>query len=177
MKKIIYILPLLLFFIIVGFFINGLNKDPRLIPSPLIGKAAPEFIIPQLIDEGKQLQQTDLKGKVLLLNFWATWCPTCRGEHDVLMEIARHKSVAMYGIDYKDKRPDAIKWLEDLGNPYHAIGFDYEGSVGIDWGVYGTPETFVIDKQGIIRYKHVGAISWQDWKQILEPIVLKLQQE
>lgn len=177
MKKLIYILPLILFFILIGFFVNGLDKDPRLIPSPLIDKSVPKFSIQQLIDEEKLLQTSDLKGEVLLVNFWATWCPTCRGEHDVLMEIARNKTVTIYGIDYKDKRADALTWLKDLGNPYKAVGFDLEGSTGLDWGVYGTPETFVIDKQGIIRYKHVGAVSWQDWKQILEPIVLKLQQE
>lgn len=178
MKKLIYILPLILFFILIGFFIVGLDKDPRLIPSPFIGKPAPDFSLPRLKNEDQIFTQADLKGEVTLVNFWATWCPTCRGEHEVLMEIARlNNKLAIVGIDYKDQKDDALSWLEQLGDPYRAIAFDQKGTVGIDWGVYGTPETFVLDRKGIIRYKHVGAISWQDWKQTLEPIVQELLKE
>ncbi|MFK8068186.1 MAG: DsbE family thiol:disulfide interchange protein [Gammaproteobacteria bacterium] len=176
MKKLIYILPLILFAVLIGFFIIGLERDPRLIPSPFIGKSAPEFSLPRLLNADQLITQAELKGEVMLVNFWATWCPTCKGEHDVLMEVARsNKELAIYGIDYKDKKEDALSWLKQLGNPYRAVAFDQEGVTGIDWGVYGTPETFILDEQGIIHYKHVGAISWQDWKQILEPIVLELQ--
>ncbi len=178
MKKLVFILPLVLFVILIGFFIVGLERDPRFIPSPFIGKPAPEFSLPHLQNEDQLITQADLEGEVSLVNFWATWCPTCRGEHDVLVEVARsNKNLAIYGIDYKDEKEDALSWLQQLGNPYRAVAFDQKGVTGLDWGVYGTPETFILDAQGIIRYKHVGAISWQDWKQILEPIVIELQTE
>lgn len=176
MKKLIYLIPLAIFTVMVFFFMIGLERDPHLIPSPFIGKPAPEFSLAQLIDADKTLSNTDLQGQVTLLNFWATWCPTCRGEHDVLMEIARgNGEIAIYGIDYKDDAITARKWLDQLGNPYRAVGFDQEGKTGIDWGVYGTPETFVLDKQGIIRYKHIGAVTWEDWKNTLEPMIRELQ--
>lgn len=179
MKKLIYLLPLVIFVILIGFFIVGLERDPRLIPSPLIGKPAPAFELSplsQVNTTSEKLTQEDLKGEVTLLNFWATWCPTCRGEHDVLMEIARESNVKIFGVDYKDNQDDAMQWLEKLGNPYRAVAFDPEGKTGIDWGVYGTPETFVMDAEGIIRYKHVGAVSWEVWTKILEPLVKQLQQ-
>lgn len=175
MKKLIFILPLVLFLVLVGFFIVGLERDPRLIPSPFIDKPAPDFSLPRLIQENQQLTKADMKDEVALVNFWATWCPTCRGEHEVLMKIAKNNDIAIYGIDYKDDRTDALKWVKQLGNPYRAIAVDQAGSTGIDWGVYGTPETFVVDKEGVIRYKHVGAITWQDWKEHLEPVVNKLK--
>ncbi len=175
MKKLIYILPLIAFFVLVGFFVIGLQKDPSLIPSPLIGKPVPAFTTTQLLDTDKSFSQADLKGEVSLLNFWATWCPTCRAEHDVFMEIARNKLVPIYGIDYKDKPEDAKQWLAQLGDPYKTVAVDPKGEIGINWGLYGTPETFVIDQQGIIRYKHVGPVSWQVWKEDLEPIVNELR--
>jgi len=177
MKKLIFILPLVLFLVLIGFFIAGLDHDSRLLPSTFIDKPAPGFSLPRLIKDDQRLSQDDLKGEVSLVNFWATWCPTCKGEHEVLMEIVKKNGIAIYGIDYKDERVAALKWVNQLGNPYRAIATDKKGNTGIDWGVYGTPETFVLDKEGIIRYKHVGAISWQDWKQTLEPIVKKLKQE
>ena len=177
MKKLIYILPLVLFLVLVGFLKIGLNRDPRLLPSQFIDKPTPEISVPYLLDESQVMTQADLTGEVALVNFWASWCPTCLGEHDVLMEINRQSDVVIFGIDYKDERADGQKWVNERGNPYHAIAFDPEGKVGIDWGLTGTPETFVLDKEGIIRYKHVGAITWQDWKQTLEPIVNELKQK
>ncbi len=177
MKKLIYFLPLILFLVLVGFLKFGLNNDPRKLPSQFIGKPAPEFSVAYLLDENKVMTQADLKGEVSLLNFWASWCPTCLGEHDVLMEISRQSDVAIYGVDYKDERSDGQDWVNNRGNPYRAIAFDPEGQVGIDWGLTGTPETFILDKEGIVRYKHVGAIMWQDWKQTIEPIVIELQKK
>ncbi len=177
MKRVIFALPLFLFLALVVLFMVGLEHDPRLIPSPFIGKPAPPLSLPRLIKDDQMLSRDDLIGEVMLVNFWATWCPTCKGEHAVLMEIADTNEVAIYGIDYKDDQIAATAWLERLGNPYRAVGFDKEGNAAIDWGVYGTPETFVLDKDGIIRYKHVGAISWQDWKETLEPLVKQLQEE
>ena len=177
MKKLIYFVPLILFLVLIGFLKNGLSRDPRDLPSQFIDKLAPEFSVAYLLDENKVMTQADLKGEVSLLNFWASWCPTCLGEHDILMEISRQSDVVIFGVDYKDERVEGKRWVEERGDPYRAIAFDPEGQVGIDWGLTGTPETFVLDKQGIVRYKHVGAITWQDWKQTLEPIVNELQQK
>ncbi len=177
MRKLIYFLPLVLFVVLLAFLKDGLKRDPRDLPSQFIDKPAPEFSVATLLDKNKVMTQADLKGEVTLLNFWASWCPTCLGEHDILMEISRQNAVVIYGIDYKDERVDGQKWVNQRGNPYRAVGFDPEGKVGIDWGVTATPETFILDKQGIVRYKHVGAITWQDWKQTLEPIVNELKQK
>ena len=175
MKKLITFLPLILFLVLVVFLKIGLSRDPRALPSQFIDKPAPEFSVPTLLDENKIMTQADLKGEVSLLNFWASWCPTCLGEHDVLMEISRQSDVVIFGVDYKDERTDGQRWVNERGDPYRAIAFDSEGEVGIDWGVTATPETFVLDKQGIVRYKHVGAITWQDWKQTIEPLIEKLK--
>lgn len=176
MKKIVYLLPLFVFIMLIGFFIIGLDRDPHLIPSPLIGKSSPVFSLPGLIEEKQLLTQEDLLGEVVLLNVWATWCSVCRREHSLLMEIAKNNEVAIYGIDYKDNRTDAIRWLEQLGNPYKAVIYDHDGNLGIDWGVYGTPETFILDKTGVVRYKHIGEITMQDWIKTIQPLIKVLKQ-
>lgn len=174
-KRWLYLMPLGIFAVLMVFFFVGLGLNPRLIPSPLIGQAAPEFSLPKLSNPNEQIQQTDLHGKVSLLNIWATWCTSCRQEHPVLMKIASSKEVPIYGLYYKDDPANATVWLKDYGNPYLENAVDYDGKVGIEWGAYGTPETFIIDQAGIIRYKHVGPISWHDWQNTLLPMINSLR--
>lgn len=177
MKRVVLLLPLAIFLILVGFFALGLRTDPSRLPSPLIGGPAPPFELPNLTQPEQRITAADLAGKVSLLNVWATWCTACMQEHPVLMKIAEDGEVALYGLDYKDKREEALAWLGKLGDPYLGSAFDEDGRVGIDWGVYGTPETFLIDKAGTVRYKHIGPLSWEDWNQTLLPLVRELQAE
>jgi cytochrome c biogenesis protein CcmG/thiol:disulfide interchange protein DsbE len=172
-----YLIPLVLFAVLVAFLAVGLSLNPRLVPSPLIGKPAPGFTLPELADPAKTLSRADLLGKVSLVNVWASWCVSCRVEHPLLMEIARSGKVQVYGLNYKDERPDAMRWLATYGDPYLANGFDQNGRVGIDWGVYGTPETFVVDRRGTIRYKVIGPITEDVWQKELLPLVKKLEAE
>lgn len=174
-KTLKYFLPLAVFIGIALFLFIGLGMDPRLVPSPLIGKPAPQFSLPTLEDPNKTLAVKDLQGKVALLNVWATWCVSCRAEHPVLMQLAKQGEVAIYGLNYKDTRPEAQQWLKFYGNPYVANAFDAEGRVGIDWGVYGTPETFVIDAKGAVRYKHVGPLSEEVLTKKILPLVRDLK--
>lgn len=154
-----YLLPLIVFAVLLGFLAVGLKLDPREVPSPLIDKPAPPFKLPRLDVPEQALSLDDLKGKVWLLNVWASWCVACRVEHPLLVELAGTNSVPIYGLNYKDKRDDALAWLSKHGNPYVASLSDAEGLVGIDFGVYGVPETFVIDRQGTVRFKHVGPLN------------------
>ena len=172
-----YLIPFIIVILILVFLGIGLTLDPRLIPSPLIDKPAPEFTLPMLRNPKERLSKADLQGKVALFNVWASWCTACKDEHPVFMEIARRQLVPIYGLNYKDKRKDAISWLDRLGDPYVASGHDLKGRVGIDWGVYGVPETFVVDRKGIIRYKHVGAVTPKVLKQKILPLIRKLQAE
>ncbi|MEJ2346039.1 MAG: DsbE family thiol:disulfide interchange protein [Gammaproteobacteria bacterium] len=172
-----YLIPLAIFVTLVVFFAIGLTKDPRLVPSPLIGKAAPQFTLPTLKDPQRSLSTADLRGHVTLFNVWASWCVECRVEHPFLMDLARNQHVAIYGLNYKDTRAAALTWLDNMGDPYHVIAFDQKGSVGIDWGVYGVPETFVVDKKGVIRWKVIGPLTPKVWKDKVEPLVRKLQEE
>jgi cytochrome c biogenesis protein CcmG/thiol:disulfide interchange protein DsbE len=172
-----YIIPLLIFIVVSAFLARGLYLDPRDIPSALIEKPAPEFSLPLLHDPEKRLERNDLLGQVSLFNAWGTWCPTCYQEHPVLVQIARKYGIPIYGLDYKDDRNDAIKWLQKYGNPYKEVAFDKDGRSSIDWGVYAAPETFVVDKQGIIRYKHKGAITMELFTETLLPMIRKLEQE
>ena len=169
------ILPLVIFIGLVVVLAVGLSRDPRLVPSPLIGKPVPAFELPQLHDPEETFGVNDLKGEVSLLNVWASWCASCRIEHPLLLEVAKQSTVPVYGLNYKDTREDAINWLNRLGDPYSAIAFDVEGKVGIDLGVYGAPETYIIDQNGMIAYKHIGPISAQDWKEKFLPVILKLK--
>lgn len=172
MKK--YIIPLVLFVTLGLLLAYGLKLDPRMIPSPLIGKALPAFSLPTVADPARKVSRKDLIGRVYLLNVWASWCVACRQEHPVLNELAQRKAVTIIGLNYKDKRQDALQWLGSLGNPYELSLSDEDGRVGIDLGVYGVPETFVIDKQGIIRYKQIGPITPEAWEQKLLPMIKSL---
>ncbi|UCE77980.1 MAG: DsbE family thiol:disulfide interchange protein [Gammaproteobacteria bacterium] len=169
-----YLTPLVLFLALAALLYKGLALNPREVPSPLIGKPAPEFTLPELKDTSRQLSHTDFQGKVSLLNVWATWCVSCRAEHPLLMQLAR-QGVTIYGLDYKDSREDAQRWLQRFGDPYVANAFDADGRVGIDWGVYGTPETFVIDQQGIIRHKHIGPLTEEAIQREILPLIQQLK--
>ena len=171
-----YLLPLLVFVVLAGFLAIGLKLDPREVPSPLIGKPAPAFDLPQLAAPDQRLAAKDLRGQVWLLNVWASWCVACRQEHPLLVELGKTGQVKLYGLNYKDKREDALGWLNNYGNPYLKSVSDTEGLVGIDYGVYGVPETFVIDKQGVIRYKQIGPVTPESLRDTLLPLVAKLEQ-
>ncbi len=173
-----YLIPLVLFIVLAIFLGIGLTRDPKLVPSPLIGKPAPTFKLPRLHKPDESFSSEAFKGKVSLLNVWASWCAACRVEHPFLTYLAGKNAVTIYGLNYKDERSDAKRWLIQYGgNPYTAIGYDHDGRVGMDWGVYGVPETFIIDKQGIIRYKHVGAVTEDVWQKTLQPLINKLKAE
>lgn len=169
-----FLLPLGIFIVIVIFLGIGLTLNPKEIPSPFIGKAAPAFTLPQLHEPGRQFSPQDMQGKVWLLNIWASWCGSCREEHPLLVELARQNIVPIIGLDYKDERDKGIAWLNSLGNPYAVSVSDMDGRTGIDWGVYGVPETFVIDKQGIIRYKQIGPVTPAALQDKLIPLIKEL---
>ncbi len=171
-----YLLPLLVFVVMAGFLAIGLKLDPREVPSPLIGKPAPAFDLPQLATPDQRLAAKDLRGQVWLLNVWASWCVACRQEHPLLVELSKSGQVKLYGLNYKDKREDALRWLANYGDPYLKSISDTDGLVGIDYGVYGVPETFVIDKQGVIRYKQIGPVTAEALRDTLMPLVAKLEQ-
>lgn len=169
-----YLLPLVIFLALVGFLAVGLKLDPREVPSPLIDKPAPAFTLPTLAAPEKTMSVADMRGKVWLLNVWASWCVACRQEHPVLVELAKTGVVPIYGLNYKDKLPDATRWLTNFGNPYQQSLLDTDGLVGIDYGVYGVPETFVIDKEGVIRLKHIGPVTPEALERTILPLVKKL---
>lgn len=170
-----YLMPLAVFMVLVGFLYRGLSLNPKLVPSPLVGKPVPAFSLPRLKDPETSITEVDLKGKVSVLNIWATWCVSCRVEHEVLMLLASTGKVAIYGLNYKDDRAEALRWLNQLGDPYVANAFDADGRVGIDWGVYGAPETFVIDREGIIRHKHVGPLTVEILNEQILPLIAELK--
>ena len=172
-----YMMPLLVFIVLAVFLALGLNLNPQEIPSPLIGKPVPNFSLPLLEEPAEKFEPADLKGSVWLLNVWASWCVSCRAEHPVLNRLARYKMAVMIGLNYKDEPEAARNWLTQLGNPYNASIVDLDGRVGIEWGVYGVPETFVMDKQGLIRYKHTGPVTDKDISEIFLPLLKDLQAE
>ncbi|MDP1900322.1 MAG: DsbE family thiol:disulfide interchange protein [Rubrivivax sp.] len=174
MKRWQFLVPLGLFVVLLGFLAVGLNLNPREVPSPLIGKPAPDFALPRLDDPTQTIRREDLLGKVWMLNVWASWCASCREEHPLLVEYSRRNEVPIYGLNYKDTRQAAMDWLARLGNPYTASLSDTTGSVGIDFGVYGVPETFVIDKQGVVRMKHIGPVTPQVLRERIEPLLRQL---
>ena len=171
-----YLLPLGIFLVLVVFLGIGLGLNPREIPSPLIDKPAPAFELVQLHEPGKSLTTQDMQGKVWLLNVWASWCVSCREEHPVLVELAKTRVVPIVGLNYKDQRPEALRWLQQFGDPYVMSIVDGDGRVGINFGVYGVPETFVIDKAGVIRYKQIGPVTPKALQEKILPLVAKLQQ-
>ena len=158
----------------VGFLAIGLKLDPREVPSPLIDKAVPSFSLPLLATPSNMLTPQELKGKVWLLNVWASWCVSCRQEHPLLVELAKSGVVPIYGLNYKDKRDDALAWLRERGDPYLQSLSDTDGRVGIDFGVYGVPETFVIDRHGVIRYKQIGPLTPEALRDTIMPLVRRL---
>ncbi len=170
-----YLIPLAVFLLLAAFLWQGLKLDPRDIPSPLVNKPAPQFDLPQLADPELHVRRDDMLGQVWILNVWASWCVSCRQEHPVLMRLARQNIVPIYGLNYKDTREAGIDWLNDFGNPYVASGFDVNGRVGIDYGVYGVPESYVVDKQGVIRYKHTGPVSDEALITTILPLVKELK--
>lgn len=171
-----FLIPLIAFLVLVGFLAVGLHLKPSEVPSPLIGKPAPEFSLPRLSDPGKSFSPADMKGQVWLLNVWASWCVACKQEHPVLMDLAKMNLLPIVGLDYKDQRDPALEFLRRGGDPYLLSAVDESGRVGIDYGVYGVPETFLIDKQGIIRYKHIGPITPQSLREKILPLVEQLKQ-
>ena len=174
MKSLRFIIPLAVFIALAVFLAVDLTRDPREVPSPFIGKAAPAFRLEQLGDAKAAFTPADMKGKVWLLNVWASWCASCRVEHPVLVEMSKKNLVPIIGLNYKDRREDALQWLARYGNPYSLSAYDVQGNVGIDYGVYGAPETFVIDKQGVIRYKQIGAITPEALERNILPLIREL---
>ena len=170
------LIPLGIFLALLVLLGIGLGLNPRLVPSPLIDRPAPAFQLPTLKDPAQQFSNGDLQGKVSLLNVWATWCVSCRQEHQVLMDLARSGQVDIYGLNYKDQYQAALEWLARLGNPYVASGYDAEGKVGIDLGVYGLPETFVLDADGVVAYKHIGPLTIEAWERRVLPVVNRLME-
>jgi cytochrome c biogenesis protein CcmG, thiol:disulfide interchange protein DsbE len=174
MKKRYVLIPLVLFLVLAVFLAIGLNRDPHEVPSPLVGKPAPMFELRQL-DQPATFGPKDMAGKVWLLNVWASWCVSCRVEHPVLVDFAKKKIAPLVGLDYKDKDPEAKAWLAQHGNPYDLSVVDADGRVGIDYGVYGVPETYVIDKAGVIRFKQIGPVSPEVLQTKILPLIQELQ--
>ena len=170
-----FIIPLILFIIMAVFLALGLNLKPGEIPSPFINKPAPVFSAPKLNAPEEKLTPADLNGKVWLFNVWASWCVSCRAEHPVLNQLARQHAAVIVGLNYKDEPNDAKNWLDRLGNPYNVSIMDQDGRIGIDYGVYGVPETYLIDKNGIIRYKLTGPLTREGLDKKIFPLVKELQ--
>lgn len=178
MKRLIIFVPLIVFILLAAFLAVGLYKDPSEVPSPLVGKPAPQFSLPRLDDAQQTFSPKQALGQVWLLNVWASWCAACREEHPVLLNLAKSNEVPVYGMDYKDTQQDAVKWLiSGGGNPYEQTAMDETGKVGIDYGVYGVPETYIVDKKGVIRYKQIGPISEKVLAKTILPLVKRLQAE
>ncbi|MFL6665458.1 MAG: DsbE family thiol:disulfide interchange protein [Rhizobacter sp.] len=174
MKSLRFIIPLAIFGLLVLFLWRGLSLDPKLVPSPLIDKPAPRFALARLDDASRTIARDDMLGKVWMLNVWASWCVACRDEHPVLLQFSRSQIVPIVGLNYKDTRPEGLGWLSQFGNPYDVSAFDRDGRVGIDFGVYGVPETFIIDKRGVIRMKHIGPLTPEIIQTRIQPLVKEL---
>jgi cytochrome c biogenesis protein CcmG/thiol:disulfide interchange protein DsbE len=168
-----YVAPLVVFALLVLVFIKGLDPDRNLneLPSPFLGKAAPQFDLPRLQYPDQRVTSSDYAGELALVNFWATWCVGCRQEHPFLMELSSEIDIPIYGIDWRDRREPALQWLSQLGDPYVASGYDEDATTGIDWGVYGAPETFLISRDGRVLHKHLGPLSRQSWQQDFLPLI------
>lgn len=176
-KRILFITPLVLFAGLAVYLAFGLTRDARVLPSALIDKPIPEFALPALFPGEPGFTTADLKGKVAVVNVFASWCIPCRAEHPLWMRFAKEQKVPLYGLNWKNKRDDAIKWIGELGNPYRRIGYDVNNVAGIEWGVYGVPETYIIDRNGRIRKKHVGPIFPEILEKELLPMIRELQGE
>jgi cytochrome c biogenesis protein CcmG/thiol:disulfide interchange protein DsbE len=174
MKSLRFLVPLAIFVVLAAFLAVGLKLNPREVPSPLIGKPAPAFALPRLDDASVKISREQLLGKPWVLNVWASWCGPCREEHPLVIDLARRYPIAVYGLNYKDRGDDARAWLREMGDPFAATLVDADGKVGIDWGVYGVPETFVIDKEGCVRLKHIGPLTPQAVRDKVEPLLKEL---
>lgn len=166
-----YLIPAFVFALLVAVLAVGLKRDPSYVPSPLLGKPAPEFSLPLLDDPGRTLSRGDLLGRYSLVNVWGTWCSGCRQEHGLLLTLARDSGIPIYGINWKDDPDLARRWLAELGNPYAAVGVDQTGEVAIDWGVYGAPETFLISPEGVVIYKHIAPMTLEVWREQFLPLI------
>lgn len=167
-----YLAPLLIVAIMIPVFVIGLNRDPSEIPSPLLDKPAPQFELPRLKDPDTMVGSADYEGTLALVNVWATWCVGCRQEHDYLMRLAAEIDIPIYGLNWRDRRDDALVWLQQLGDPYVASAYDEDGRVGIDWGVYGAPETFLISPDGVILHKHISPMTERIWQEEFLPRII-----
>jgi len=174
MKRVL--IPLAIFVVLVGFLAVGLKRDPREVPSPLVGKSAPAFDLPLLAAPDKRFSPADMKGKVWLLNVWASWCVSCRDEHPVLVELRKKDVIPVLGLNYKDKNDEAQRWLKQFGDPYQLSVVDADGRIGIDYGVYGVPETYLIDGAGVIRFKQIGPVTSAVLEGTILPLAEKLKQ-
>ncbi|MBL3554808.1 MULTISPECIES: DsbE family thiol:disulfide interchange protein [Marinobacter] len=171
MKRVFLFIPVIIAVVLGVFLFAGIGKDPNKLESALIGKPVPEFTLKDLHDEERELTRELFQGQVSLLNVWGTWCPACRDEHDDLVWLAEEKGIRIVGLNYKDNRDDALVWLDRLGDPYQVSIYDPRGRLGFDLGVYGAPETYVIDAEGIVRHRHVGVVNEKVWEQDIEPLV------
>lgn len=169
-----FAIPLGIFVLMVGLLGYGLTLDPKKVPSPLIGKAAPAFSLPVLHQPELQLSHKDMLGQVWVLNVWASWCVSCRAEHEIITRLVDMNLTPVIGLNYKDQPDDAKAWLKQFGNPYIASISDLDGRVGIDWGVYGVPETFIIGKDGLIKYKHIGPVTQESLEAEVVPMLKQL---
>jgi len=176
LRPVVFAIPLALFIALVVFLFIGLQRDPHEVPSPLINRPAPAFQLPQLQEQTKTFTAQEMRGKVWLLNVWATWCVACRDEHPMLIEYAKSGAVPIYGLNYKDDRAAALQLLREEGNPYVLNAFDADGRVAIDYGVYGAPESYLIDRNGIIRFKKIGPITPDVWEGEILPLARRLNQ-
>ena len=172
--KLSFLVPLAVFAALAGLLYAGLDRDPGAVPSPLVGRPIPSFVLPAVRDTSREIRAEDLgKAGPSLLNVWASWCAACRAEHPILLAVSGEAPI--YGLNYKDERGDAIGWLDRFGDPYRRSGHDREGKVGLDLGVYGVPETFVVDRGGRIVHKHVGPLAWEDWEETIRPLLRRLR--
>lgn len=168
-----FLLPLGAVVVFIPILILGLNTDPRKLPSPYIGKPAPQFELPGLKDPSITVNTASLEGRMTLVNIWATWCVGCRAEHQYLMQLAQQGTIPIYGINWRDSRKQALSWLEQLGDPYVVSGFDADARVGIDWGAYGAPESFLVNPQGIVLYRFAGPLNQAIWEREFQPRILQ----
>jgi cytochrome c biogenesis protein CcmG/thiol:disulfide interchange protein DsbE len=175
MKSLKYLVPVVVFVVLAGFLFVGLFLNPREVPSQLIGKPAPAFELEELRQPAERFATGDMLGKPAVLNVWATWCAGCRQEHPFLMQLARSGAVPLYGMNYRDERPKALDWLRRLGDPYVNVGYDPDGMASLDWGVYGSPETFLMDPQGTVVYKHLGPLGPEVWQTEFLPRIATMQ--
>ena len=163
--------PVVVFVVLLGFLMFGLTRDPSELPSPFIDKPAPDFTLPSLLDPAVTMDRSVLTNGWSLVNVWATWCVGCRQEHDFLLQLAQSETIPLFGINWRDNGDEAKRWLRQLGDPYVMSGFDADGRVGIDWGVYGAPETFLVDGDGVVRHKHLGPLSAEIWQRDFVPLI------